>query len=228
MLITIENVLSKDEVVQFREHLARADWQDGARSAGSIARQVKNNAQLNETTEPAISLGNHILRVLAQHPLFVSAALPDRIYPPKFNSYSKGETYGAHVDGSLMQISGTNITLRTDLSATLFLADPEEYEGGELTIHTQYGGQQVKLAAGDVVLYPSNSVHQVEEITAGVRVASFFWIQSLVRDNAQRELLFNLDQSIQKLTSELGAMHTEVVNLSGVYHNMLRTWAVPS
>jgi len=228
MLITIPNVLSKDEVAQFREHLARADWQDGTQTAGAIARQVKNNAQLNETTEPAISLGNHILRVLAQHPMFVSAALPDRIYPPKFNRYSKGETYGAHVDGSMMQIGGTNITLRTDLSATLFLAEPDEYQGGELCIHTQFGVQKVKLAAGDLVLYPATSLHQVEEVTSGARLASFFWIQSLVRDNAQRELLFNLDQSIQKLTSELGASHSEVVNLSGVYHNMMRTWAVPS
>ena len=215
-------------MAQFSEHLARADWQDGTKTAGSMAALVKNNQQLDETTEPAIGLGNHILRVLAQHPLFISAALPDRIYPPKFNSYSQGETYGAHVDGSLLQISGTNVTLRTDLSATLFLSDPEGYEGGELTIHTEFGAQSVKLAAGDMVLYPSSSLHQVREVTRGTRVASFFWIQSLVRDSSQRAMLYQLDQSIQKLTVELTAPHPEVVKLSGIYHNLLRTLATPS
>ena len=228
MLITIPNVLSADEVRQFREYLDKADWQDGINTAGSIARNVKKNQQLDDTQEPAIRLGNHILRVLAQNPTFVSAALPDRIYPPKFNRYCENETYGAHIDGSLMQIPGTNLTLRTDLSATLFLAEPDEYEGGELTIETQYGAQTVKLPAGDMVLYPSTSLHQVLPVTQGARVASFFWIQSMVRDIQERETLFELDQSVQSLSAELGATHPQVVKLSGVYHNLMRQWAKPS
>lgn len=228
MLITIPNVLSADEVRQFREYLDKADWQDGINTAGSIARNVKKNQQLDDTQEPAISLGNHILQVLAQNPTFVSAALPDRIYPPKFNRYCENETYGAHIDGSLMQIPGTNLTLRTDLSATLFLAEPDEYEGGELTIETQYGAQTVKLPAGDMVLYPSTSLHQVSPVTLGARVASFFWIQSMVRDIQERETLFELDQSVQNLSAELGATHPQVVKLSGVYHNLMRQWAKPS
>lgn len=228
MLITIEKVLSSDEVRQVREHLDQAEWQDGINTAGSIARNVKKNQQLDDTKEPAISLGNHILRALAQNPVFISAALPDKIYPPKFNRYSENETYGAHIDGSLMQLPGSSQTLRTDLSATLFLAEPDEYEGGELSIRTQYGEQTVKLAAGDMVLYPSTSLHYVSPVKSGARVASFFWIQSMVADIQQRELLYELDQSVQRLTQELGATHQDVVNLSGVYHNLIRQWARPS
>ncbi|WP_339892110.1 Fe2+-dependent dioxygenase [Neptuniibacter pectenicola] len=228
MLISIPEVLSKGEVQQIREHLDKADWQAGSQTAGSIARHVKQNQQLDDNQEPAISLGNHIVRALSQHPIFISAALPDKIYPPKFNRYSENETYGAHVDAALMQIPNTQQSMRTDLSATLFLAEPDEYDGGELTIETQYGPQTVKLAAGDMVLYPSTSLHQVAPVKRGARVASFFWIQSLIRDSQQREMLFDLDQSIQKLTSELGQTHNEVVNLSGVYHNLLRQWATPA
>lgn len=228
MLITIANVLSADEVRQFRAHLDKADWQDGINTAGSIARNVKKNQQLDDTKEPAISLGSHILRALANNPIFISAALPDKIYPPKFNRYSEDETYGAHIDGSLMQLPGTHQTIRTDLSATLFLAEPEEYEGGELTIETQYGAQTVKLAAGDMVLYPSTSLHHVSPVKRGARVASFFWLQSLVQDIQQRELLYELDQSVQRLSLELGVTHSDVVNLSGVYHNLIRQWAKPS
>lgn len=228
MLITIPQVLSTEEVRQVREHLHKADWQDGINTAGSIARNVKKNQQLDDTNEPAISLGNHILRALAQSPVFISAALPDKIYPPKFNRYSENETYGAHIDGSLMQLPGTSQTLRTDLSATLFLAEPDEYEGGELSIRTQYGEQTVKLAAGDMVLYPSASLHYVSPVISGARVASFFWIQSMVPDIQQRELLYELDQSVQRLTLELSATHQDVVSLSGVYHNLIRQWAKPS
>lgn len=227
MLITIPQVLSAAGVQQFRHHLDRAGWQNGIDTAGSLARNVKHNQQLDDTQEPAISLGNHILKTLSRHPVFISAALPDRIYPPKFNRYSEHENYGAHIDGSLMQISGTHITLRTDLSATLFLSEPDEYDGGELTIETQYGPQTVKLPAGDIVLYPSTSLHSVAPVSRGTRVASFFWIQSMVRDIQQRETLFNLDTSVQTLTSELGAAHPEVVRLSGIYHNLLRQWATP-
>lgn len=225
MLITIPKVLTADEVRQFRAHLDKASWQDGISTAGSIARHVKKNQQLDDTREPAISLGNHILRVLAQHPTFISAALPDKIYPPKFNRYRETETYGVHVDAALMQIPGSHLTLRTDLSATLFLAEPDEYEGGELTIETQYGAQTVKLAAGDMVLYPSTSLHRVAPVTRGTRLASFFWIQSMVPDSQQRQILFDLDQSIQQLSVELSTSHGEVVRLSGIYHNLMRQWA---
>lgn len=228
MLIVIPQVLSKDEVKQFREHLDKAEWQDGLNTAGGIARNVKNNQQLDDNAEPCISLGNHILRTLAKTPMFISAALPDRIYPPKFNKYSEGETYGAHIDGSLMQLPGSNQTIRTDLSATLFLAEPEEYDGGELTIETKFGVQSVKLAAGDMVLYPSTSLHKVTPVKSGARIAAFFWMQSLVRDIQQREMLYDLDSTVQKLTTELGATHSEVVTLSGLYHNLVRQWAVPN
>ncbi len=228
MLVSIPQVLSPDEVGQFRTYLDKADWQDGTSTAGSIARHVKKNQQLDDTKEPAMSLGNHILRVLSQNPIFVSAALPDKIYPPKFNCYCEAQTYGAHIDGSLMQIPGTKQTLRTDLSATLFLSDPDEYDGGELSIETQYGTQTVKLPAGDMVLYPSTSLHQVSPVTRGVRMASFFWLQSMVKDAQQRQILFELDRSVQQLAAELGEAHQEVVNLSGTYHNLIRQWATPS
>jgi len=228
MLVSIPQVLSPDEVGQFRTYLDKADWQDGTSTAGSIARHVKKNQQLDDTKEPAMSLGNHILRVLSQNPIFVSAALPDKIYPPKFNRYCEAQTYGAHIDGSLMQIPGTKQTLRTDLSATLFLSDPDEYDGGELSIETQYGTQTVKLPAGDMVLYPSTSLHQVSPVTRGVRMASFFWLQSMVKDAQQRQILFELDRSVQQLAAELGEAHQEVVNLSGTYHNLIRQWATPS
>jgi PKHD-type hydroxylase len=227
MLIVIPKVLEAVEVGQFRSHLDKAKWQDGQKTAGGIARQVKKNQQLDDNAEPCISLGNHILKRLANNPRFVSAALPERIYPPKFNRYADSGTYGAHIDGSIMQLPGTGQTLRTDLSATLFLAEPEEYEGGELAIETHYGAQSIKLPAGDMVLYPSTSLHQVTPVTRGARIAAFFWIQSLVSDNQQREMLFDLDSSVQKLTAELGATHAEVVKLSGLYHNLLRQWAKP-
>ena len=225
MLITILNVLNEEEVKQFREYLDEAQWEDGSNTAGSIALNVKKNHQLDDTKEPAISLGAHILKVLSENPTFISAALPHKIYPPKFNKYSEDETYGAHIDGSLMQIPGTFQTMRTDLSATLFLVDSDEYEGGELTIETKYGTQTVKLNAGDMVLYPSTSLHHVSKVTKGERVASFFWIQSMVKDIQQRETLFNLDQTVQKLTTQLGSSHQEVINLSGIYHNLIRQWA---
>lgn len=225
MLITIPRVLDADEVKLFRERLHAAPWRDGAQTAGSLARHVKRNLQVDDDSEPARELRNHLLRRLSRHPTFISAALPQRIYPPKFNCYRDGGTYGAHIDGALMQVPGTDVTVRTDVSATLFLSEPEEYDGGELTIETQYGAQTVKLPAGDMVVYPSTSLHHVTPVTRGARIASFFWIQSMVRDAAQRELLFELDRSVQALTAELGGRHREVVRLSGLYHNLLRQWA---
>lgn len=226
MLITIDNVLSKDEVRQFRTHLDRADWHDGADSAGSLARTVKHNAQVDDNGDVALSLRNHLLRALGSHPLFISAALPRRIYPPKFNRYAGGESYGTHVDSALMQIPGTSLSLRSDLAATVFLAEPDEYVGGELEIESEFGVQGVKLGAGDMVLYPSSSLHRVTPVTHGARVASFFWIESVVGDDAERTLLFDLDQVIQKLTPALPADQPELLRLTGIYHNLLRRWAI--
>ncbi|MBY0570604.1 MAG: Fe2+-dependent dioxygenase [Burkholderiaceae bacterium] len=226
MLITIDHVLSKDEVKQFRHYLDNAEWNDGTKPAGTLARNVKRNAQIDDSTEVAISLGNHILRSLGNNPLFVSAALPRKIYPPKFNRYADGGTYGTHVDSAIMQIPGTNLSLRTDLSATLFLAEPDEYEGGELEIETEFGVQAVKLEAGDMVLYPSSSLHRVMPVTEGARVASFFWIESLVNDEGERAMLFDLDQTIQKLTPSVGANDPRLLKLTGIYHNLLRRWSI--
>lgn len=226
MLIPIKHVLSKDEVGQFRGHLDAAVWQDGLHTAGTLASAVKRNLQLEDGVEPALSLGNHILRKLAANTAFISAALPERIYPPKFNRYQDGGTYGAHVDSAVMQVPGTQISVRSDLSATLFLAEPEEYDGGVLEIESAFGIQAVKLEAGDMVLYPSSSLHRVTPVTRGARIASFFWIQSLVSDEAARTLLFDLDQAIQGLTVSAGRDHPDLLKLTGVYHNLLRRWAV--
>lgn len=224
MLITIDQLLDKSEVQTFRDQLAQCEWEGGARSAGTLAQTVKRNQQLNDAHPTAQALGNIILRKLAQHPLFVSAALPRRIYPPKFNRYSDGGTYGAHVDSALMFLPNSNEQIRTDVSATLFLCEPEEYTGGELEIEGHFGVQTVKLAAGDMVLYPSSSLHRVTPVTAGARVASFFWIESHVSDDSERTLLFDLDQSIQNITAELGHQNASVLSLTSVYHNLLRRW----
>ena len=225
MLIAIDQVLSLDEVRQFRQHLDAAEWEDGLNTAGTLARAVKRNQQLPDGCDTAVQLGQHILRRLAAHPLFISAALPSKIYPPKFNRYTGGGTYGAHVDSAVMQIPGTQLTLRSDLSATLFLAEPDEYDGGELEIEGPFGVQTVKLAAGDMVLYPSSSLHRVTPVTRGARIASFFWIESLVTDDGERTLLFDLDQAIQELTPSTDADDPRLLKLSGIYHNLLRRWA---
>lgn len=226
MLIPIEGVLSKNEVRQFRAQLDQAEWQDGLKTAGTLASVVKRNLQLDDESEPAILLGNHILRKLACNPAFISAALPRQIYPPKFNRYQDGGTYGAHVDSALMQIPRTTLTLRSDLSATLFLAEPDEYEGGELEVEGPFGIQAVKLEAGDMVLYPSSSLHRVTPVTAGARVAAFFWIQSTVQDEGARTLLFDLDQAIQGLTVQHAPNDPHLLKLTAVYHNLLRRWAI--
>jgi PKHD-type hydroxylase len=226
MLIAIENVLSKDEVRQFREHLDHAEWQDGLKTAGTLASAVKRNLQLEDGVEPAVSLGHHILRKLAAHPAFIAAALPNRIYPPKFNKYQDGGAYGAHVDSALMQVPGSHVTVRSDLSATLFLAEPDEYDGGELEIEGPFGIQAAKLEAGDMILYPSSSLHRVTPVTRGARIAAFFWIQSLVQEEGARTLLFDLDQAIQGLTPSLAADDPKLLKLTGVYHNLLRRWAI--
>lgn len=226
MLITIENVLSKDEVRSFRARLDQGDWQEGTRTAGTLARNVKQNQQLADGAELAVSLGQHILRRLGQVPLFISAALPNKIYPPKFNRYADGGTYGVHVDSAVMQIPGTSQSMRSDLSATLFLSEPDEYDGGELEIEDAFGAQAVKLEAGDLVLYPSSSLHRVTPVTRGARVASFFWIESLVRDDGARTLLFDLDQAIQGLTRKVAPDDAHLLKLTGTYHNLLRRWTI--
>jgi PKHD-type hydroxylase len=225
MLVSIERVLNKSEVREFRGDLDRAQWHDGLKTAGTLAGAVKRNLQLDDGAEPAVSLGRRILRKLAVNPVFISAALPNRIFPPKFNRYQDGGTYGAHVDSALMQVPGVDITVRSDLSATLFLSEPDEYEGGELEVEGQFGIQSVKLEAGDMVLYPSSSLHRVMPVTHGVRVAAFFWIQSHVADEGARTLLYDLDQAIQALSRTHAPDDSQLLKLSAVYHNLLRRWA---
>lgn len=225
MLMVIEGVLDPETAECYRQRLERdADWQPGAMTAGSQAIQVKSNDQVVDGSEVAVAVGNSLLKVLGSHPLFMSAALPKKIFPPKFNCYQHGGHYGPHVDGAIMHLPDGQV-MRTDLSATLFFSSPDSYEGGELAIETRYGVQEVKLAAGDMVLYPSTSLHEVHPVTAGARLCSFFWIESLVRDSGQREILFDLDQSIQALTVARGSRDGEVRRLSGVYHNLVRRWA---
>lgn len=227
MLISIDQVLTKDEVRQFRQELDASDWNDGAATAGTLAKSVKRNQQVADGSALAVRLGQHILRRLAATSLFISAALPRTIYPPKFNRYADGGTYGAHVDSALMFLPGSSQQMRTDLSATLFLAEPEEYDGGELEVEGPFGVQAVKLGAGDMVLYPSTSLHRVTPVTRGARVASFFWIESLVQDEGERTLLFDLDQSIQQMTPLVAPDDMRLLQLTGVYHNLLRRWAKP-
>lgn len=227
MMIVIENLLNAAEIEQIRAQLITADWQDGGRTAGAFAHGRKHNRQLRDGAEPAKSLGQFILDKLWAAPLFISAALPGTIYPPRFNRYGVGETYGSHVDAALMRPPGSERTMRTDLSATLFLSDPDSYDGGELEADTGLGVQSVKLSAGDMILYPASTLHRVTPITRGERLASFFWIESLVTDPGKRTQLFELDQTIQALTPELGSDHPQLTRLTAVYHNLLRQWAAP-
>lgn len=227
MLLVIEDVLSKSAVAQMRARLGAANWIDGKANAGTLSREVKQNAQLAENDDLAVSLGNEILRVLGEHPLFISAALPEKIYPPKFNRYAEGgDHFGTHIDSAVMRIERAGVTMRADLSATLFLSEPDEYEGGVLTIEGAFGAQEVKLPAGQLVLYPASSLHQVSPVTRGMRLASFFWVHSMVPDAERRALLFDLDQAIQALRAAGGADQQAVVRLTGVYNNMLRLSAV--
>ena len=224
MLLTIPNILPAKDINHILERLAQAPWQDGAQTAGALAQQVKANQQVDDQSPIAAELRQHILSSLGSTPQLISAALPLKIFPPKFNCYQGGGHYGLHTDSAMMTLPNGEY-LRSDISATLFLSNPESYDGGELSIETQYGAQHVKLNAGDLVLYPSTSLHQVQAVTRGERVAVFFWIQSMVRNALQREQLFELDQSIQQLRVTLGADDNEVRRLSALYHNLLRDWA---
>ncbi len=225
MLITVPQLFSKDEVRLIRAKLDAADWQDGKLTAGAQSAEVKQNRQLNPTSDTARELGQLILQRLGQNPLFLSAAIPNKILPPMFNRYESGETFGVHVDNAVRVNPFTQERLRTDLSMTIFFSEPDEYDGGELIIEDHYGAQTVKLPAGDMVLYPSTSLHQVTPVTRGARVSSFFWLQSMVRSNEQRSILFDLDQNIQSMAERLGADDEGVVGITGVYHNLIRQWS---
>ena len=224
MLITIENLLTPDQITHARTTLAQADWIDGRVTAGYQAQEVKRNAQVREGTPAATELGDLILAALARSPRFMAAALPLRVFPPMFNSYAGGQTFGTHVDTAIRQLVTTGQRIRTDLSATLFLTDPSDYDGGELDIHDTYGVHSIKLAAGSLVLYPASSLHAVRPVTRGARVSSFFWLQSMIRDDAQRAILFDLDTAIQRIATD-NPGHPASLPLTGVYHNLLRQWA---
>ena len=225
MLTIIEKILDAQEVRDFRQKLATAEWSDGAESAGTRSVKVKQNLQLARQNQLAVELGHVILLKLGNDPLFVSASLAEKIWPPIFNLYQDGGHYGTHSDAALMRLPEANMTIRSDLSATLFLSEPDEYDGGELVIEEHYGAQPVKLAAGDMILYPSSSLHQVTPVTRGQRICAITWMQSAVADASAREMLFDLDQSIQALAPDRPDDDPDIDRLIHVYHNMLRRWA---
>ena len=224
MLVQIPDVLTAEQVMRCRQALDAADWVDGKVTAGYQSARAKNNMQLPENHPVAEELGDVVLTALQSNALFMAAALPARVFPPLFNRYEGGQAFGTHVDNAIRQISGTGHRIRTDLSATLFFTNPDEYDGGELLIEDTYGVHQVKLPAGHMVLYPATSLHHVRPVTRGARIASFFWIQSMVRDDGQRTLLFDLDMAIQRVNQDVPD-HPSCVHLTGVYHNLLRRWA---
>ena len=224
MLLQIPAILSPAQVAEFRTQMDATPWIDGRVTAGHQSAKAKDNEQLAEDAPLARQLGAAIVAALEGNALFISAALPARIFPPLFNRYTVGQSFGMHVDNAVRQVRGTQHRVRTDLSATLFLANPDEYDGGELVVEDTYGTHSVKLPAGDLILYPSSSLHRVQPVTRGARIASFFWIQSMVRDDAQRTLLFDMDIAIQRLARDVPE-HASIVQLTGVYHNLLRQWA---
>ena len=224
MLLPIPEVLTSQQVAEARQILDEAEWVDGKVTAGHQSARAKDNMQLPENHPFARQLGETILTALGQNALFVSAALPARVFPPLFNRYQGGQSFGTHVDNAIRQVSGTGHRIRTDLSATLFFSQPDEYDGGELIVEDTYGVHQVKLPAGHMILYPSTSLHHVTPVTRGSRLSSFFWIQSMVRDDGQRTLLFDLDTAIQRI-HPAKPHDAAVVQLTGVYHNLLRRWA---
>ncbi|MCW5559764.1 MAG: Fe2+-dependent dioxygenase [Verrucomicrobiae bacterium] len=228
MLLQIPDVLTPEQVAHARRVLDAAEWVDGRVTAGYQSARTKDNVQIPEGHPAAREIGDLIVGALGRNALFVSGALPYRVFPPLFNRYSGGQSFGTHVDNAIRQIPGTPHRIRTDLSATLFFSGPEEYDGGELSIEDTYGVQRVKLPAGHMILYPATSLHHVTPVTRGARLCSFFWIQSLVREDAHRSLLFELDHSIQRLARELPgqpAADQTAVRLTGVYHNLLRQWS---
>jgi PKHD-type hydroxylase len=224
MLITIPDILTAAQIARARQVLGAAEWVNGRVTAGHQSAQVKDNLQIAEGHPAAQEVGDMILAALGQNPLFVSAALPMKVFPPLFNSYGGGQSFGTHVDNAIRHVKGSSHRVRSDLSATLFLTPPEDYDGGELIIQDTYGVHKAKLPLGHMVLYPSSSLHRVEPVTRGRRVSSFFWIQSMVRSDSQRTLLFDLDNAAQRVNRDLPASPTGV-QLTGIYHNLLRQWA---
>src|SRR5687767_7944886 len=224
MLLQIADVLTRDQVAEARQLLEAADWVDGRITAGHQSARAKDNMQLPEDHPTSRQLGDMILAALQRNPLFISAALPLRVFPPLFNRYQGGQSFGNHVDNAIRQLPGSALRIRTDLSATLFLSEPSAYDGGELMVEDTYGVHSVKLPAGHLVLYPSTSLHNVRPVTRGARIASFFWIQSMIRDDGQRTLLFDLDNAIRRVAGEIPESPAPV-ELTAVYHNLLRRWA---
>lgn len=224
MLLQIPDVLTAEQVAHGRRLLDAAEWIDGRVTAGHQSAQAKDNVQIPEGHPAAREVGDMIVKALQQNALFITAALPLHVFPPLFNRYSGGQSFGSHVDNAIRTIPGTAHRLRTDLSCTLFLSQPDEYDGGELMIEDTYGVHGVKLPAGSMVLYPSTSLHHVRPVTRGARVSSFFWLQSMVRDDGERTLLFDLDAAIRNLNQTV-PQHAAAVQLTGVYHNLLRKWA---
>ena len=224
MIVQVPNVLNPEQIARCHEVMTRATWIDGRVTAGYQSAVVKDNRQLPEKSPEARELGDMIVGALERNPLFITATLPLRVFPPLFNRYEGGEAFGAHLDNSIRQIPGTPLRVRTDISATLFLSAPEDYEGGELVIDDVYGAHAVKLDAGDMVVYPASSLHHVKPVTRGVRFAAFFWVQSMVRDDGTRTLLFDLDMAINKVNQAL-PNHGAVVELTNCYHNLLRRFA---
>jgi PKHD-type hydroxylase len=227
MLICVPDVLSKADVADFRRIMDVSSWEDGRSTAGAQSALVKRNEQLPPDSEVARKLGHRVLSALSANPRFISAAIPLKIFPPLFNRYAAagGHHFGLHVDNAVRADHLTGLRIRTDLSVTLFLSEPEEYDGGELVIEDLYGSHEVKLPAGHLVLYPASSLHLVTPVTRGARVASFFWLQSMVRDAHARSMIFDLDTAIQALVERLGRDDPETVKLTGIYHNLIRHWA---
>ncbi|UUY00525.1 Fe2+-dependent dioxygenase [Sphingomonas sp. J315] len=225
MLIAIPDLLDPATLAELRATIDAAEWIDGNATSGHQSALAKQNEQLPEDSAAAKAAGKLVLDALGRSPLFFAAALPLKVFPPLFNRYGVGQTFGVHVDSAIRIQRGTDFRIRSDLSMTVFLEDSAAYDGGELVIEDQYGVQRVKLPAGHAILYPSSSLHKVEPVTRGTRVASFFWLQSMVRDDGARRILFDLDQSVQRLTGQVGGTDRSVIELTGVYHNLLRRWA---
>jgi PKHD-type hydroxylase len=224
MMVHVPQVLSADQVARCRAVMEQAAWVDGRVTAGPQSAKVKHNLQLPETAPEARELGDMVLAALGRNALFFSAVLPKQVFPPLFNRYDAGMTFGAHVDNAIRGYLDTSLKVRTDVSATLFISAPNDYDGGELVVEDSYGTHHVKLPAGDMIVYPGTSLHNVTPITRGSRIASFFWTQSLIRDDTRRTLLFDLDMAIRRLTAD-HPEHASVVSLTAVYHNLLRQWA---
>jgi PKHD-type hydroxylase len=225
MMLHIPEMLAKAEVARLRGLIDTGEWVDGNITSGPQSALAKRNLQLSETAPAAREARDIVLAALEKNPLFIAGALPLKVFPPLFNRYEGGQNFGNHIDNAVRRNRAGDLMVRTDLSATLFLAEPETYEGGELVVEDTYGVHAVKLPAGDLILYPASSLHRVEPVTSGARVASFFWIQSMVRDDGARALLFDMDLAVQRLVAELGHGHPQLVSLTGVYHNLLRRWA---